>query len=98
MRDWCGANRRLHRRGDSAAASRIAFLRLVAATNMMNGLMLACVVAVLSALADASRKKVLDCGQEASLVVIWCKLVALTCYLVATVVLLARGLAPERQK
>src|SRR5207244_2039014 len=82
------------RRREPAAFSPIVRLRLVAATNITNGLVLACMVAVLSAFADVSRKKVLDRGQEASLVVLWCKLIALACYLAGTVVLLARGLAP----
>jgi drug/metabolite transporter (DMT)-like permease len=57
----------------------------------MIGLLLACVGAVFNVLTDASRKKVLDQGHDAALISLWCKLLALVCYLLLTVFLLVGG-------
>ncbi len=57
----------------------------------MIGLLLACVGAVFNVLTDASRKKVLDQAHDAALISLWCKLLALACYLLLSVLLLAGG-------
>jgi drug/metabolite transporter (DMT)-like permease len=57
----------------------------------MIGLLLACVGAIFNVLTDASRKKVLDQAHDAALISLWCKLLALVCYLLLTVFLLVGG-------
>jgi drug/metabolite transporter (DMT)-like permease len=57
----------------------------------MIGLLLACAGAVFNVLTDASRKKVLDQSHDAALISLWCKLLALGCYLAATAGLIVWG-------
>lgn len=57
----------------------------------MIGLLLACFGSVFNVLTDCSRKKVLDHHFDAALIGFWCKVVALVCYLIALVVLIACG-------
>ena len=57
----------------------------------MFGLVLACFGSVFNVLTDASRKKILDRQYDAAVIGFWCKVVALSFYLLALLVVLACG-------